>query len=72
MELLNDLLFELLDIIVTIPIVLVALTFHEFSHGYIAYKLGDPTAKYMGRLTLNPLKHLDPIGTICMILCKFG
>lgn len=72
MELLNDLLFELLDIIVTIPVVLVALTFHEFSHGYIAYKLGDPTAKYMGRLTLNPLKHLDPIGTICMILCKFG
>ena len=72
MGLLNDLLFELLDIIITIPIVLVALTFHEFSHGFIAYKLGDPTAKYMGRLTLNPLKHLDPIGTLCMILCHFG
>ncbi len=72
MGLLNDLLFELLDIVITIPIVLFALTFHEFSHGFIAYKLGDPTAKYMGRLTLNPLKHLDPIGTLCMILCRFG
>ena len=72
MGLITDLLLELLDLIITIPIVLVALTFHEFSHGYIAYKLGDPTAKNMGRLTLNPLKHLDPIGTLCMILCRFG
>ncbi len=72
MGLFSDLLFELLDLVISIPIVLVALTFHEFSHGFVAYKLGDPTAKYMGRLTLNPLKHLDPVGTICMILCHFG
>lgn len=55
-----------------IPIVLLALTVHEVAHGYVAYKMGDPTARNMGRLTLNPLKHLDPIGTICMILFRFG
>ena len=55
-----------------VPCVLIALTFHEFAHGYMAYKLGDPTAKNFGRLTLNPLKHLDPIGTICMIFFHFG
>ena len=72
MEFFSDLLFELLDLLISVPVVLVALTFHEFSHGFVAYKLGDPTAKYMGRLTLNPLKHLDPIGTLCMVLCHFG
>ena len=51
---------------------LVALTVHEYCHGYAAYKLGDDTAKCMGRLSLNPLKHLDPYGTICMILFHFG
>ncbi|MBR2025167.1 MAG: site-2 protease family protein, partial [Clostridia bacterium] len=72
MNIFSDLLYEFLDIVITIPIVLVALTFHEYSHGLIAYKLGDPTAKNMGRLTLNPLKHLDIVGTLCMILCHFG
>ena len=52
--------------------VLVTLTIHEFCHGYTAYKLGDDTAKSMGRLTLNPIKHLDPIGAICMVLFHFG
>ena len=56
----------------TALVALLALTVHEFSHGYAAYKLGDPTAKYQGRLTLNPLRHLDPIGAVCMILLKFG
>lgn len=51
---------------------LIALTVHEVAHGYAAYKLGDNTAKNMGRLTLNPLKHLDPIGTICMIFFRIG
>lgn len=51
---------------------LIALTVHEFSHGYIAYRLGDPTARAMGRLSLNPIKHLDPIGAICMIVFRFG
>ena len=51
---------------------LIALTVHEYSHAYAAYKLGDDTAKNFGRLTLNPLKHLDPIGTICMIFLHVG
>lgn len=62
----------LINLIITIPCVLVALTFHEFAHGYVAMRLGDPTARNFGRLSLNPLKHLDPIGTICMILFGFG
>lgn len=55
-----------------VPCVLIALTVHEVSHGYAAYKLGDPTARNMGRLSLNPLKHLDPFGTICMLIAGFG
>jgi Zn-dependent protease len=50
-------------IIAAFPI-LIAITFHELSHGFVANKLGDPTAKMMGRLTLNPIAHIDPIGTI--------
>ena len=48
--------------------VLMAVTFHELAHGWMAYKLGDPTAKDAGRLTLNPLKHLDLLGTIVFLL----
>ena len=51
---------------------LIALTVHEYCHGYAAYKLGDDTAKNMGRLTLNPLKHLDLYGTICMVFFHIG
>ncbi len=51
---------------------MVASTIHEYSHGYTAFKLGDPTAKAQGRLTLNPIKHIDPIGAISMILFRFG
>lgn len=51
---------------------LIALTLHEVSHGYAAYRLGDSTAKNLGRLSINPLKHLDPIGTLCMIFFHFG
>ena len=51
---------------------LIALTAHEYCHGYAAYRLGDPTARNLGRLTLNPLHHLDPIGALCMILFRFG
>jgi Zn-dependent protease len=49
-----------------------AFTFHEFAHAYVAYKFGDNTAKKQGRLTLNPLQHLDPIGTILIFLAGFG
>ena len=51
---------------------LIALTVHEFSHGFAAYKLGDNTAKSYGRLTLNPIKHLDPFGAICLVFFRFG
>lgn len=57
-------------IIAAIPI-LVAITFHEVAHGFIANKLGDPTAKMMGRLTLNPIAHIDPIGTIIVPVMLF-
>lgn len=51
---------------------LVAITVHEAAHAYMAYKLGDYTAKYEGRVTLNPLAHLDPIGTLMIFVAHFG
>ena len=57
---------------IQIPPLLLALTLHEYAHGYIAYRLGDPTARNAGRLTLNPLSHLDPIGTLAFIFIKIG
>ena len=48
------------------------LVLHEYAHAFIAYKCGDPTAKMLGRLTLNPAKHLDPLGTLSMVLLGFG
>lgn len=65
----NDRLFEIL---IRIIVVITALPVHEFAHAFVAYKLGDNTAKYQGRLTLNPLSHLDPIGSITTILFGFG
>ena len=58
-------------LIAVIP-ALISITFHEFSHGFVAYKLGDNTAKSMGRLTLNPLKHVDIFGLIMMAVFHFG
>lgn len=52
--------------------VMVAMTVHEWAHAFAAYKLGDPTAKNLGRMSLDPLKHMDPIGTICLVLFGFG
>lgn len=60
------------DFLLSLPAILFGLTIHEYAHGYVAYKLGDPTAKFSGRLTLNPLKHLDPIGIISAILFRIG
>ena len=51
---------------------LFSIAFHEMAHGWVAYKLGDPTAKIMGRLTLNPLKHLDPMGTLLLLIIGLG
>ncbi|MDR1570515.1 MAG: site-2 protease family protein [Oscillospiraceae bacterium] len=55
-----------------VPAVLIALILHECAHAYVAYRLGDPTAKELGRLTLNPARHLDIMGTILMIFAGFG
>ncbi len=68
----SAILSSLRDILYTLPCILLALTVHEVAHGWMAMKLGDPTARNLGRLTLNPLKHLDPVGTLCMILFHFG
>ncbi|MBO6243709.1 MAG: site-2 protease family protein [Clostridia bacterium] len=62
----------LFGLIASIPGVLVAITFHEFAHGFVAYKLGDNTAKNEGRLSLNPLAHLDPLGTVMLVFAGFG
>ena len=62
----------LISILLSIPGVFLALAVHECAHGWMSYKLGDPTAKNLGRLTLNPVKHIDPIGLICMVLFHFG
>ena len=61
-----------ITVLTTLVIVLISLTFHEFAHGWMAMKLGDKTAKESGRLSLNPLAHLDPIGFICMLFFGFG
>ncbi|MEG1526716.1 MAG: site-2 protease family protein [Erysipelotrichaceae bacterium] len=55
-----------------LPAVLIALTLHELAHGFVSYKLGDPTPKQEGRLSLNPFAHLDPFGTLCLIVFGFG
>lgn len=68
----GDLQSYFISILLTLPIVLLALSTHEAAHGYIACKLGDPTARALGRLTLNPIKHLNPYGAICMLLTGFG
>lgn len=63
---------DIIQYVLILPVILLALSFHEMSHGYLAYKLGDPTARNLGRLTLNPLKHIDIFGFICMMLFHFG
>ena len=62
----------LLDKIITVPMVLIALMFHELAHGFVSTKLGDPTPRMSGRLSFNPLEHLDPVGTLLMIFTGFG
>jgi Zn-dependent protease len=60
------------ELVILAPPFLFALTFHELAHGYVAWRLGDPTAKNAGRLTMNPLKHLDPLGVLAFIIMKIG
>ncbi len=63
---------EIIYYVLSALAVLIILTVHEYAHGYAAYKLGDGTAKNLGRLTLNPIKHIDPLGALCMLLFHFG
>lgn len=63
---------DIVYILVHLVTVLLAICVHEMAHGFAAYKLGDPTAKFDGRLSLNPLKHIDPIGALCMFFFGFG
>lgn len=55
-----------------VPPLMYSIIIHELAHGWVAYKMGDPTAKWLGRLSLNPLKHLDPIGSIALLVFGFG
>ncbi|WP_457297991.1 site-2 protease family protein [Peribacillus simplex] len=64
--------YRLEDLPYVIVSLLIAFTVHEFSHAYVAYKFGDPTAKNEGRVTLNPISHLDPIGTLLILIAGFG
>src|SRR5512136_1786904 len=58
-------------VLLAVPL-LYSIIIHELAHGWVAYRMGDPTAKWSGRLSLNPLKHLDPIGTLMLFLFGFG
>lgn len=63
---------SILNMILMIPGMLIAFTFHEYAHAYVADKLGDKTPRFQGRLTLNPIAHIDPIGFIAVLIFKFG
>lgn len=62
----------IMQVLASVLVVLIVLPLHEMAHGFVAYKLGDNTAKRQGRLTLNPLAHIDYLGAICLLLVGFG
>lgn len=62
----------LIELLYSVPAVLLAISLHEFAHGFVSYKLGDPTPRLDGRLSLNPFRHLDIIGTLCLLVAGFG
>ena len=64
--------FSLINFLVIIPVVLISVTIHELAHGLVADRFGDPTPRMTGRLTLNPIKHLDPVGAILLATVGFG
>jgi len=68
----SDPLNWLMGIVMMLPGIVIGLSFHEFAHGYVSHKLGDPTPKSQGRLTINPLAHIDPIGLLCLMFVGFG
>jgi Zn-dependent protease len=63
---------QVTDWVLRLAVLLFAVTIHEYAHGRVAYSLGDPTAKRAGRLTLNPISHIDPLGALCLFLFRFG
>jgi len=63
---------SLLDIVISIPALLIGFTFHEYAHALMADRLGDKTPRFQGRLTLNPISHIDPIGFLLILLVGFG
>lgn len=68
----NTIVSSISDLIFTLIAVIPALSVHEYAHGWVSWKLGDPTPKMDGRLSLNPFHHLDPLGTLFLIIFKFG
>jgi Zn-dependent protease len=71
-DLLRDPLGALQNLVLMVPALLLAVTIHEVAHGWVADRLGDPTARLAGRLTLNPLPHIDPLGALAFVLAGFG
>lgn len=67
-NLFGDLYFKIL----TLPGIIIGLSFHEFAHAWMSNKLGDPTPRMQGRLTINPLAHVDLVGFVCLLICGFG
>ena len=63
---------ELQSLLISLPVIILSLSFHEYGHAQMAYWCGDPTAKHKGRCTLNPLRHLDPVGFLMMLLVGLG
>jgi Zn-dependent protease len=72
MGLIQILIKDPVEFVILSALLLYSVIFHELAHGWVAYKMGDPTAKWLGRLTLNPIKHLDPIGTLMLLFVGFG
>lgn len=68
----GDFLSILATLLLTLPIMMLALSVHETAHGFVAWRCGDNTAYNLGRLTLNPIRHLDPVGFICLLIFGFG
>ena len=63
---------DLVSLLIALPVLLLSLTIHEFAHGLVADTLGDHTARALGRLTVNPLRHLDPLGTLVLVATAFS
>ena len=62
----------LLHLLYSLPAILISLSFHEWGHAYAAYRLGDPTARNLGRMSINPVRHIDPLGLLMLVIARFG